>query len=251
MAAPERWYHHVPGATAVIPCEGQSHRLTWRWGKLKLDDHDLGSERAMLVLGGEPCACLRALGLWANLFDMRPEQLGEMRRHLGEDAALIPKEFDVPRDVGLTLSLERAWKKSRYLDKQGRLLERQIKDRALPAFRAHLTAEKARFGSRLIRTAIVKQVAAVHPMRIEGRMDSVSVSATVTLSSTWVVNVWSRGLAVVDGSFVVDASGPDRSVALRAVKWRANDRDPTTAEPAIVPAVATRQADQWHLMDQE
>ena len=83
MAPPHRWYQHVPAATAVITCEGESHRLTWRWGKVKLDDHDLGSERAMLVLGGEPCPCLRALGLWANLFDMRPDQLGQMRQHAG------------------------------------------------------------------------------------------------------------------------------------------------------------------------
>ncbi|MGH9225406.1 MAG: hypothetical protein ACRD2W_16850 [Acidimicrobiales bacterium] len=252
MSHPDRWYQHVPAATAVISCEGQSHRLTWRWGKLKLDDHDLGSERAMLVLGGVPCPCLRALGLWANLFDMRPEQLGQMRKHMGEESALIPDEFDVPRDVGLLLNLERAWKKSRYLDKQGRLLERQVKDRALPAFRAHLTAEKQRFGSRLIRTALVKHVAAVHPARVEGRMDSVSVSATVTLSSSWVVNVWSRGLAVVDGTFIIDASGPAGSagsVDVRAIRWRPHDREPSVAEPVIAAAKAVRSGDEWHLVE--
>ena len=51
MPPADRWYQHVPAATAVIPCEGEQHRVTWRWGKFKLDDHDLGSERAMLVLG--------------------------------------------------------------------------------------------------------------------------------------------------------------------------------------------------------
>ena len=243
------WYQHVAPATAVIPCEGQDHRVTWRWGKFKLDDHDLGSERAMLVLGGQPCGCLRALGLWSNLFDMRPEQFGDMRRHMGEDAVLVPKEFDVPRDVGMTLSLERAWKKSRYLDKQGRLLERQIKDRALPAFRAHLTAAKQEFGTRLIRTALIKHVAAVHPQVVEGRMDSVSVSATVTLSSTWVVNVWSRGMAVVDGAFVMDATGEGN---VRVIRWRPHDREPTVAEPVVVAAEARRGDDgEWHLVRDE
>jgi hypothetical protein len=185
---------------------------------------------------------------------MRPEQLGQMRLHMGEEAALIPHEFDVPRDVGLILNLERAWKKSRYLDKQGRLLERQVKDRALPAFRASLTAEKQRFGSRLIRTALVKHVAAVHPFRVEGRMDSVSVSATVTLSSAWVVNVWSKGLAVVDGTFVIDAAGPagtDRSLTVQAIQWRPHEREPTVAEPTIVSRKAIRSGDQWHLAAQE
>ena len=254
MAAPDRWYHHVPGATATIPCEGADHRVTWRWGKFKLDDHDLGSERAMLVLGGDPCPCLRALGLWSTLFDMRPEQFEMMRRHMGDQAVLLPPEFNVPRDVGMILSLERAWKKGRYLDKQGRLLERQLKDRALPALRAHLTAEKARFGTRLIRAATIHHVAAVEPARIEGRMDSVSVSATVTLSSAWVVNVWARGLGIVEGGFVLDtvalAPAPRRTpgtATVRAAVWRPHPGEPGVAEPVVVTTEAVRTGDGWRL----
>jgi hypothetical protein len=76
----------------------------------------------------------------------------------------------------------------------------------------------------------------------------------VTLSSAWVVNVWSKGLAVVDGTFVLDASGPagpDGSLTVRAIEWRPHDREPTVAEPAIVSRKAIRSGDQWRLAEQE
>ncbi len=248
MSAKDRWYQHVPEFTAVIPCEGDEHRVRWRWGKFKVDDHDLGSERAMLVLGAEPCECLRALQLWADQFGMRPEQFEVMRRRVGPWAVLMPKALDIPRDVGMAISLERAWRKSRYLDMQGRLLEKQVRDKALPALRAHLTAAKQEFGARTIRTAQVKHVAAGQAVRIEGRMDSVSASATVALSSDWIVHVWGRGIAVVDGALVVEAEGSD-PVRVRAVRWRAAAREAGVAEPAIVDATVARTADGWSLRE--
>lgn len=242
----DAWYQHVPPVSAVIPCEGDEHRVTWRWGKFKVEDHDLGSERAMLVLGGEPCECLQALQLWGDQFGMRPEQFEEMRRRVGAWAVLLPKALDAPREVGMVLSLERAWRKSRYLDMQGRLLEKQVRDKAMPALRAHLTAAKHEFGARSIRGVQVKHVAAGQPVRIEGRMDSVSASATVSLSSDWIVHVWGRGIAVVDGALVVEAEGAD-PVKVRAVKWRPIAREPGVAEPRIVDATVTRTADGWKL----
>lgn len=233
----DRWYQHVPPATAVIPCEGAQHHVTWRWGKYKLDDHDLGGERAMLQLGGEPCACLQALNLWANLFGMHPEYFGEMRRRMGADAALLPKEFDVPREVGMALSVERAWKKSLYFDRQGQLLERQLRDLAMPAIRAHLAAEKQRLGSRVIRNVKLNLVPAGREVSIRGRMDTVSVSADVTLSSAWIVHVWSRGIGVVDGALVMAVLGPGSTpggVAVKAARWEPTE--PGISEPKVIRA---------------
>jgi hypothetical protein len=249
----DRWYQHVPPATALVPCEGAQHRLTWRWGKLKLEDHYLGSERAMLVLGGEPCACLRALRLWGDQFGMAPEQFTQMHRWLGADAALAPKEFEVPRQVGMALSWERSWKKAVYLDKHGKLIERQLRDLALPVVRAHLTAEKQRFGARTVRRIELQAVPAGRPLTLHGQMDSVAVSATVTLSSDWLVHVWSRGMGVVDGAFVLEVLGPGPeagSANVRAVRWKALDRNPGVAEPAVVIAAARRTADGGWRLDQ-
>ncbi len=246
----DRWYHHVPPATAPVECEGEQHRVTWRWGKLKLDDHDLGSERAMLVLGGQPCACLRALQLWGEQFGMRPHQFDEMRRRLGADSALAPRELDVPREVGMVLNLERAWRRSLYLDEQGRLIERELRARALPVLRASLTAEKQRFGSRVVRTVLLRHVPAGRPLGMTGQMDKVSVSATVTLSSDWLVRVWPRGLGVVDGSFVLDALGPGTApgtTLVQLVRWR--EVAPGVAEPVVVEAEVVKGDEGWRLCE--
>ncbi len=227
-------------------CEGQQHRVTWRWGKLKLDDHDLGAERAMLVLGGEPSPCLRLLQFWGEQFGMRPDQFDAMRARLGSHAALAPKELDVPREVGMVLSLERAWRRSVFLDEQGRLIERQLRARALPALRAHLTAEKQRFGCRVIRTVTLRHVPAGRPPAITGQMDKVSVSATVTLSSEWIVRVWPRRLSVVDGAFVLDVTGPGREkVPVQLVRWE--EHRPGVAEPVVVDAHVMREEDGWRI----
>jgi hypothetical protein len=248
VPAADRWYQHVPAATALIPCEGEQHRVTWRWGKFKLDDHDLGSERAMLVLGGHPSACLRALGLWEAQFGMPPEQFLQMNRWLGPDAVLAPKEFEVARDVGAALSWERAWKRAAYIDKHGRLLERMLKDRAVPALRAHLTAEKQRFGSRSIRTVELRHVPAGQSVGMRGRIDSVSVSVSVALSSQWIVRVWASGLAVVQGAFVLEVTGPGSTpgaLAVQAVRWE--QRQPGVAEAVTHRAEAVPAGDGWRL----
>jgi hypothetical protein len=251
----DRWYHHVPAARAQIPCEGQEHTVTWRWGKFKLDDHDLGAERAMLVLGGEPAACLRALRLWGDQFGMAPEQFVQMRRWLGADAPLAPEEFEVPRQVGIALSWERSWKQSAYFDKHGKLIERQLRDLALPVVRAHLTAEKQRFGSRMVRRVELRMVAAGQPLGMHGQMDSVSVSATVSLSSDWVVHVWSRGMGVVEGAFVLEVLGVGRaagSTSVRAVRWMPRDGHPGVAEPAMFTADVLGDAvSGWRLVEGE
>ena len=248
MAPSHRWYQHVPAATAIIPCEGEQHRVTWRWGKVKLEDHDLGSERAMLVLGGEACACLRALGLWESQFTMPPEHYLRMDRWLGEDASLAPAEFARAREAGMTLSWERAWKRNLYMDKHGPLLERQLKEKAVPAIRAHLSREKQRFGTRSIRGVELRHVRAGQMVGLRGRMDSVSVSVHAALSSDWIVHVWSAGLAAVDGAFVLGVTGQGSrpgALAVQAVRWR--QTQPGVAEAVTAPAEAVPFQGGWRI----
>src|SRR5207302_308710 len=113
-----------------------------------------------------------------------------------------------------------------------------------------LTAEKQRFGSRVIRNVELKVVPAGNAVEIRGRMDSVSASATVALSSDWIVHVWSRGLAVVDGALVMEVLGPGTqapgSVAVRAVRWQ--PREPGVAEPKLVAAEAIPADGGWGLL---
>lgn len=232
LPARPRWYHHLDDVTAHVPCEGDQHRVTWRRGKFVLEDHDLSAERAMLVLGGEPCACLHALRLWRDQFRMPPELYSHMHTWMGDDAVLVPSEMALPRELGMTLSWARDWRRASYLDKHGRLLQERAKERALSPFRQHLTVERQRFGSRVISGAKVEIVPDHQPATVTGRMDKVALRATVTLHPWWLVEVWPRGIAVVDGAFVVDVVERDWARPLvRAVRWE--DRPGTTRAPVV------------------
>ena len=81
-------------------------------------------------------------------------------------------------------------------------------------------------------------------------MDSVSVSATVTLSSDWIVHVWSRGMGVVEGALVLDVVGPGATqgaTQVRAVRWRPNERQPGVAQPVIVTVDVVQTDAGWRL----
>ena len=232
LPARPRWYHHVGAVSATVPCEGEQHRVTWRRGKFVIEDHDLSAERAMLVLGGEPCACLHALRLWRDQFGMPPELFSRMHTWMGDDAVLAPREMALPRELGMTLSWARDWRRASYLDKHGRLLQEQAKERALAPFRQHLTIEKQRFGSRVISGARVEIVPDHEPATVTGRMDKVALRATATLHPWWLVEVWPLGIAVVDGAFVVEIVERDWVRPLvRAVRWE--DRPGTTKVPVV------------------
>lgn len=63
-SASPHWYEGLPTVTAEIACEGQGHRITWRRGKVVLEDHDLRGEQSLAALGGKPPLCLEVLEAW-------------------------------------------------------------------------------------------------------------------------------------------------------------------------------------------
>ena len=66
-AAKRRWYDRLAAATAEIDCGGAQHRITWRRGKLVLEDHDVLSERSLVALGSKPPRCLEVLDAWREM----------------------------------------------------------------------------------------------------------------------------------------------------------------------------------------
>lgn len=235
MAPQPRWYEHVPPSVGKVPCEGEVHHLAWRRGKVKLEDHDLGGERALLVLGGQPSPCLHALRFWESQFGLPPELFDQMQRWLGSNAALAPKELERPRALGMLLSWERAWKADGYFGKHGGLIERQLRALALPTLRTHLNLVKDAFGCRVVRSAAMKLAPAGRPVSLTGGMDRVSVNAEATLSTDWALDVWARDAALVGESFVLALLGPAPAAAgpaatagpaaagyvVTAARWRA------------------------------
>ncbi|MEO7442614.1 MAG: hypothetical protein ABIW46_03670 [Acidimicrobiales bacterium] len=242
----DRWCHHVASATATVECSGTTHQVAWRRGKLVLEDHDLGAEQTMLAFGGEMPACLATLQLWRNLhtWAMAAELLRQLQSRMGADALLGPGELARAHELGLALTWERAWRRADYYSDHGRLLSEVMVAKATPAFRDHLRFWLRERGSRRLSSVRVEVARGDAAPGVAGEMDSVGVRATASLGARWLVDVWGRGLAVVDGGFVVaidDALRGDGSepLGVRAVRW---DRAPDGGDgfrPVEAPAVVT------------
>ena len=105
MPRKPRWYDPLPEATATVDCGGEKHRVTWRRGKVVLEDHDLNAEKGMMAFGGEMCECMRVLAMWVEQFRMSPEQFLGLRKWLGPHADLaghlpdLGGEQHVPHEV--------------------------------------------------------------------------------------------------------------------------------------------------------
>lgn len=253
MPVRDRWCHHVPSASAEVACSGQKHRITWRRGKLKLEHHDLSAERTMLAFGGETPACLQMLTLWRNLHSwaMSSSLLQEMQSRLGPEVLLAPGDLRRVSELGLLLTWEREWRRRRYYSEHGRILYDQLKTRAMPPLREHLRHWMAELGSRRISKLDLELARHGQPALIRGQMDSVGVRATAVLGVRWIVEVWARGLEVVDGALVLEVTDERvHTVAemarVQAVRWERVREG--WAEPVVAPALVQRLADgDWRL----
>jgi hypothetical protein len=217
-----RWYDPVPEATAVVSCGGEAHRVTWRRGKLVLEAHDLTAERTMLVFGGELCECMKVLEMWAEQFRIPPDLFVQLRSWLGPNAHLAPLEFELPRRLGVIVSWERAWRAMVHLPiKQARMLDDELKARALAPLRLHLAAWKARTGARVVAGCAVALLPANEPPTVEGTTDGVAMRAVGRLHARWVIDVWPKGIATVDDAFVLDVldAVTDDDLRVLATRW--------------------------------
>lgn len=239
----DRWCHHVAPVTAVVACSGEQHRVTWRRGKVVLEDHDLAAETTMLAFGGERCACLQVLQLWRNLHSwaMSAELFRQMQSRLGPGRLLAPGDLAQVHELGLLLTWERRWRRSAFFSDQERLLHEQLARRALGPLREHLTVWRQRHGCRMISQAEVQVARPGQPAALHGTMDAVAVKATALLGTVWALTVWARGLALVDGAFVLDILDQGEApgeLRVRAARWERQRGD--WAEPRAAPATLRR-----------
>lgn len=58
------WYDALDPVSVEIDCSGSRHRITWRRGKLIVEDHDVEAEAVLAALGGSACMCTTVLEGW-------------------------------------------------------------------------------------------------------------------------------------------------------------------------------------------
>ena len=112
----------------MVDCNGERHRVTWRRGKVVLEDHDLRAEEAMLAFGGKPFPCLGLLRRWRDMhtWAMSDELFRTMSARLGPEAVL-PGPLEPVLELGLMLTWERTWRRSSFYTDYERLLREHLR----------------------------------------------------------------------------------------------------------------------------
>jgi hypothetical protein len=111
------WPDLLPPASMELPCQGDTHIVTWQAGRLVLHHHDVAAERALIALGGEQSTCLDVVDLWEHR-----EEDWKLYRTVLVGALAEPMPFEtvdrVQRDSGV--ALERLLRSDRTRGAQGR-----------------------------------------------------------------------------------------------------------------------------------
>ncbi|WP_028057757.1 hypothetical protein [Candidatus Solirubrobacter pratensis] len=205
------WWRGIAPAQATLECGGETHRVRWEEGRLRLPDHaDVEGERALAALGGEPCACLDVLEAWErHAADPRVLLLGT--RGPGDRFARQDGHPGVPGAPPPVPEL------FMLLRLGGGLQERLVATVAASRGEPIAEGERARLHAALygrVVTALrawLGEPEADVDLRMDGppgvRRSGERLEATLPFS--WLVDVWARGLAVVWGRFCLAASTED------------------------------------------
>lgn len=242
-----------PRAEASLRCSGETHRLRWQAGRLRLLDHvDPEGERALAALGGQACACVEVLDTWArHARDPRVLVLGARgsgdkvfgpdddpdlaarKQMLAQRAARIRRPRPDPREDAERDEHERLL---RLLSLGGGLDRRLIAEvaRSLSNEPATPTSEAALYGR------VLKSLRVWLGRAIELDLETISDAGSPTLTCDsddrvrarlpfgWIVDVWGRELEVIWGRFCLNASSED------GLRWELLTVGPELGEPAVM-----------------
>ncbi|MGH9154779.1 MAG: hypothetical protein ACRD1K_02745 [Acidimicrobiales bacterium] len=269
-----RWYDGLEPVTVPVPCDGVTHRVTWRRGNLVLEDHgNLTAEQALVALGGAACQCLQVLDAWS----VGPPRSGALARY-SEVMRMWPTLSRPPERVTLPTLVRLGFdpRRQRWLEAQDARLRMEhvllwLPDDlaarwmlgALAGFERRYAGLKPmeRLDLELVlgaasRVALARGLRSWHRLRraqpvsiacrlappgtrpaLAGRVDQWRADIGVDLPLSWLWRVWARGPVLVDGCFVLDVEGDEA----RVVRW---DRTaPGVIEAVTVPARLRRDGD--------
>ncbi|MBM3683412.1 MAG: hypothetical protein FJW83_02555 [Actinobacteria bacterium] len=276
------WADDAAPVEVSVACGPSIHRLRWSGGRVETCDHDLDAEEALVAFGGDVLPCVRLHRLWRDAvadggfleeWARRPEPdpvrrdwlAGALRRLRAEGVqdllpALPPGRAERMGEVLVDLPaplLDRA-----AVAAAARVLERRVAvgppppglDAVVDAVRVRL---RSAFVASLRRWAEVVRPAALVPLRcgvrptaggppvVRGRLDGRTSGAHLVVDVSWLVDVWGRGIAVVDGDLVVAADDRHASV----LRWRRHPAGGLIAEVEEVERVGTRRAHPYDVAD--
>lgn len=291
--ARRRWCDEIPAVTCEVRCGGQRHRISWRRGKLVLEDHDVLAERSLTALGSEPPLCVQVLEAWRR---MRHTELlyefllGEriiceeefvrrqIRRKLTEDAAArarlarlppqaahmlrrlrpdlpereermwdltlieaLPASLREALALSVIVNVERHWHDEDYRRTHAEHIESALAARVNEAFE-----QSARRWRRNVRPYArfeiqTRLVTTTEQPACEVSLGTGGAAGLLTVPFSWFIEVRARGIALVDGCFILSRAGAsrrDESLPVIAIRWERASQN--TSRSVAAPAIVSR-----------
>ena len=223
MRPRDRWHRHVAPVVLELDCNGASHRIRWRRGRIRVLDHDVLAERAMLALGGEPCPCLELLDTWKLTCEAAS---GRAHRRA------LPEELRRTATLCRLVAAERRWQDPGQMAERAAFVEDLCR-----RLRTTLGASLAPSRSQLMsRRKVDLSIAAARPgeaLQVEAESRASHVRLQISLPLTWLVEVDGRDLALVDDQVtlaVVDADVPSGALGVLQLSWLIDPPNHTVPE---------------------
>jgi hypothetical protein len=183
-----------------VRCSGALHTISlMKDGALVLHDHPnrAEAERAFVALGGEPCRCLQVLDTWRKR--ERSALPADLRPAL--DAIRKKKRFQCGMDP-LTVPLR--------LRAEARI--KKLAEAALEQCSYRRSETSWAGGDHIVSAKIGDPAISGFGRRVwseNGKWPGTDSYITATVPLSWFSSVYRRGLAIVDGSFVLDVLAED------------------------------------------
>jgi len=267
-----RWCAELGTISFELDAGSTRHTVTWSRGRLSLRDHDLESEAVLRALGGEPCPCLSVLDAlreaerstgrpippaaleqivrgrqFASMAKGQQEQLLALLRRRTVMGQLPQRMADV---VGQASEVRRERRMRGQATRRAEPASAEERLQQAVAAACEVAIRRSRRDLRpyaSLRIECWRRRADEEPL-LKGVLDATGGFLALSLPVSWLNRVWKRGLAVVDGHFVLDVDRPAPAVEAEglAVRWERRVAGPSV--PAAVPCSLRRLPDRtWTL----
>ena len=260
------WWRGIPAVTVTVHCGDDKHRLTWRDGELLADDHDVTGERALAALGGTLPYCVAVLDAWndagadpylvstwggQSVSSVLWSELGRRPRSGGNRNWLdlqqrrivlrtLPEELYDRLALGIVAALSRG---ERHPGLGGLRrwqpgdLNGPVSARAVPLLHDSIASWRRRSEPS---TPPIIECRIAEPdegASVDGRVERRGGWVEAAVGPDWLVEVWGRGVALVDGCFVLAAHAgePVEAVAVRWEHAASGALEPVTGSALLEP----------------